>query len=141
MLSKEWVRRSLLNIGLYSGHFAMHLILMHNSILLLQTLVLTRPMSFFPDFGVFIVSKTLDAESCSQKGKFIPDSCPFEYFLWNYLQSVIITCTSKRTENLFYNNMTMVIDQCGGNLIWLADGTMVRRIGHWKVPSARESIT
>ena len=25
--------------------------------------------------------------------------------------------------------MIMVIDQCGGNLIWLADGTMVRDVG------------
>ena len=35
-----------------TGFRVMHLILMHNSILLLQTLVLARPMMFFPNFGV-----------------------------------------------------------------------------------------
>ena len=107
---------------------------MHYIILPVFSIVLTGTTLLFSELRV--LTQTLEPRrvgtATSVTGKFILAHVHVEVSLSKYLQITILYYLHPN-KLLLSNDVNCYI------LCWLADGTMVRRIGHWKVPSAWES--
>ena len=105
--------------------FSMHLIFMHNSILQVFTVVLTRTTLLFSDFGFWRNPRTPKGmNAISATGKLITCSYLLKCLLENYLQNLNILSPlyKRKHKTYFFNNMT----------IWLSTWVVVTYYG-WQM--------